>query len=304
MKHLFIVCLFILLPKIFNAQTYAYKPIGFDTSCYWVEHWHMYDGGDPMDCTGERLISIEKDSIINGVQYWKAINYPTTKWSGFGTLCNSFYLNSYQFIREDTIARKIFKYTPNGETVILDFNLQVNDTFNINYYSYNPIVDSITRDVLLNGDSTTIQHGHFGISNHYKTIEGVGANFNFIWSGYGEWGTPLYTLKCFNKNGQTLYIDSSMSYDCIKKPLYDPTSIANISSKDLDIRFNNHQLSFNNTLGNIGTYCLIDMQGNCIIKKQFSESFVATQLPALPIGIYLFKINVGNLLYVEKLKIE
>ena len=75
MKHLFIVCLFILLPKIFNGQTYAYKPIGFDTSCYWVEHWHMYDGGDPMDCAGERLISIEKDTIINGVNYWKGKRY-------------------------------------------------------------------------------------------------------------------------------------------------------------------------------------------------------------------------------------
>ncbi len=95
-----------------------------------------------------------------------------------------------------------------------------------------------------------------------------------------------------------------MTYDCIKKPLYDPTSIANISAKYLDIRFNNHQLSFNNTLGNIGTYSLIDMQGNCIIKKQFSESFVATQLPELPIGIYLFKLNIGTLQFVEKLKIE
>ena len=291
MKHLFIICLLILLPKIFNAQTYAYKPIGFDTSCYWVEFWHEYAGG-AADCWGDRIISIEKDTLINSITYWKAINYPTSAMQGGGWPCN-YYINFIEYIREDTTTRKIYMYNQNGDIEILDFNMQGN-----------PLLDSITRNVLLNGDSTTIQHGHFGLGYHYKTIEGVGANYSFIWSGYGEWSTPFYTLKCFHKNGQTLYLDSSMTYDCIKKPVYDPTSIANLNSKDLDIQFSNHQLSFNNTLGNTGTYCLIDMQGNCIIKKQFSEAFISTQLPALPIGIYLFKINVGIAQYVEKLKIE
>jgi hypothetical protein len=213
--NLLIVCL--LMAGSTNAQTYTYKPMGFDTSCFWASEYYFYDGG--YYCRGERLSMVAGDTVIGGNRFYQILTY-TTAFTGtsdaFPQFCYAeLNASAVQYLREDTIARKVYN---NAGAVVLDFNLAIGDTMIRNTNSRMPIrLDSISI-INVNGVDRRFQWGHgMAAGFPYQSIEGVGANYNFPVSKFGEWDIPTYRLRCFSKGGQTLYSNGSLPA-CTKKP--------------------------------------------------------------------------------------
>lgn len=211
-----------------NAQTYTYKPIGFDTSCYWLSEYYYYSDGQY--CKGEKLSMVAKDTLIGTHRFSEIITYGTAFTS---TNMPPFFcygeLNavSISYLREDTAARKIYN---SAGAVVLDYKLTTGDTMKIpgRFQVVPLIIDSISIQNI-NGIDRRLQWGQTqsfsGSSGLYHTIEGIGANYNFPEIMYGEWLIPTYKLRCYSKGAQTLFTDGSIT-NCPKKPRV-PLSVAN-----------------------------------------------------------------------------
>lgn len=84
----------------------------------------------------------------------------------------------------------------------MQYNLQIGDTVRSHK---NYTIDSITTENF-NGVSRICRWSHlFSNNSPYRIIDGIGADINFPISAYGEWQSPVYLLKSFNKNRVTLY---------------------------------------------------------------------------------------------------
>lgn len=192
------------------SQSYTYKKFDLDTSCFWIYDYYFYGGGTGLpECAGEKIISVEKDTIIGANTFYKLRIYTSIKTITSigceGTIVN-YFKETNLYVREDTLNQTIVDVNNN---VLIDYNLNVGDTLNIGLNYGNPIVDSVTIDTI-NGISRRRMWSHFGIGNIYSTIEGIGSNMNFLIHQYGEWQTPSYReLKCYSKNGVILYPNNS-----------------------------------------------------------------------------------------------
>jgi hypothetical protein len=299
MRFLYLLIITFFITHNLHAQNY--QPIGFDTSCYWIHHWHNYNGAGPVDCSGTRIAQITKDTLINNQQYWKVEDCPITPLQGSGGFCIPMYYGTkIAYIREDTITQKIYMYNVLGDNVLLNYNLAINDTFQFG----NMIVDSITTEILHNGDSMLVHHGVFGIANHYKMIQKVGANYNFIFSGYGEWATPFFSLISFTKQQKVVYFDSQFGIDTLKKPCYTPNSLAKIDKKEINFKHINQVISFDNYKLSKGKLSIVNMVGECVWGVSFSTSNILIKTPNLASGIYVVKINMDNYIFTEKIRVE
>jgi hypothetical protein len=116
----------------------------------------------------KRIYFTDQDTLINGLTYRisKLQNIITLRPNG--EFCPPLAVeqatnNTYEFLREDTIAKKVFIYTPgiNGgkDELFYDFSMNPGDTLNSSYYldqNHVFILDSIGTFYLNNGESRRI----------------------------------------------------------------------------------------------------------------------------------------------------
>jgi hypothetical protein len=106
-----LLLLILFFAKQMQAQNYI--PMNLDTSCFWVNDASFYNGfsGSPVYCNYESTSYVEKDTIINGLHYFKIISYLSTHLSANPSWaineCNFIdKTNRVSFMREDTILKK------------------------------------------------------------------------------------------------------------------------------------------------------------------------------------------------------
>lgn len=106
------------------------------------------------------------------------------------------------YVREDTIAKKVFyRYQPDSsEKVLLDYNLQVGDTFNFGFYMSSVVsIDS----TLINNVWHKVWHfarGWHGEQPLY-IIEGIGTSYGPTYFTYPWARDDVESLYCFSNSG-------------------------------------------------------------------------------------------------------
>jgi len=291
MKHIYLAFL-LFGPFCIYAQSYTYKALDLDTSCFWIHsYYHYYPS---QECSGEKTTIVEKDTLINSTSYYKLRTYTTQIGIVSGSICSNALIpfDVITFLREDTSAKKIYKWMGgSAEVPLLDFAKNIGDTLDIGLYSYNPIVDSIAIQTF-NGIDRKMQFGVFGLGNLYATIEGIGATYSFPVSGYGEWHSPDFTLLCYSKGGVTLYPDSSTP--CLKGPKVF-VGLNDIPSLKINYTFNKNTFSIQD-IGNKQVELFVySIQGALLFEEKYIHSwykkeFTSTFSP----GVYVFSLRSGN----------
>jgi hypothetical protein len=295
------ILLLIFFFQILNSfsQSYTYKKFDLDTSCFWVYDYYYY--GNQPECAGEKIISVEKDTIIGTNTFYKLRIYTSiktiTSLSCEGTILN-YFKETNLYVREDTINQTLVDVNNN---VLIDYNLNVGDTLNIGLNNQNPTVDSATIDTI-NGIPRRRMWSHFGLGNIYTTIEGIGANMNFLVHQYGEWLTPAYReLKCYSKNGTTVYPDNSNS-TCVKNY---PVNITEINRESSFYEYLGRDIFKINSLLYPIEIQILDFNGRMLYKKQVNNNLpIKIPLDLKPIPILIIRLINEHTIKTYKLKIN
>lgn len=295
MKTLWTLLFFIFFSgKIFSQ---AYVPLNLDTSCVWVHDFSYYEGFNGVfTCNCELTTYVEKDTLINGFTYFKLKTYATSNSSSFPSEkineCNWKLQTKYTFIREDTLLKKIFKLA--YDTVAVDFGLQINDTVNVfcTNGASTPVIDSVTIENF-NGINRLCKWTTTSLMNPYRIIEGIGAEMNFPLRVFGEFCIPAYYLKCYKKNGITLYPNNPID-SCIKGPFV-PVGIKENYVQNLEVIFANNGLKVENPKNEMLKITIFDMLGQVIYIEKFNESHFSKPIDCMATtGIYILRVDSKN----------
>lgn len=186
-----------------NAQANIYHPFP-DSDYVWFEISHRDiicpEGGGRISETFS--YSLGEDTIINSFIYKKVIKSACTTrncYQGGSGERNYYFEPNFQFLRQDSITRKVFCNANGADSLLYDFNLSVGDTLspsyiNHDFYNINSIITVSSIDSVLVG----IQfHKRFILHNSQTTIssfliEGIGSslglfhNLNDIFFGFGR----------------------------------------------------------------------------------------------------------------------
>jgi hypothetical protein len=206
------------------------------------------------------------------------------------------------FLREDTSQKKIFRiinFTSGQEELLLDYNLQTGDTLKF-LGNFNPIVDSNGTENF-NGVLRKVLYSTIN-SNTYKLIEEIGGNINFPLIGYGEWGIPIYTLKCYSKGGQILYGDTSQP--CLKKPAI-AVSTKDVFKNNFTLTYSNNSFQIDNPNNEKLKIVLLDLMGNKIISETTNSIYYQSKIAnSISTGIYFLQVGNEKGRVVKKIGVE
>lgn len=303
-KNIIVIIVILFSGKICSAQLGTYLPINYNPSTYWNMNYTVYSGGSA-DCHAEQTFEVKSDTFINSKQYWKIKNYFNYFWSGSTGICPLYfnsYQNSYFYLREDSIQRKVYQLDMDSlkEIELINFGLMQNDTLNLaNKMKFK--IDTITIENI-NGVNRRCQY-FTNFFTQYKTIEGIGCSINFPLSGYGEWATPVFNLQCFNNYGNNLFVDNNYSKPCDKYPQIFLSTNDFIKQKvELD------QLEKSLILKNINNLKLdiklYSIEGKELKHISSQEKFYSIDLSSLIEGIYIIQINSYDFQLNKKINVK
>jgi len=182
------------------------------TNTYWDEYY-VIEPEFFCYTSAVRIFFIDQDTTINGLTYQisKSQNIISLNPNGFcpPLAVEPTLYNTYYFLREDTISKKVFIYTPdiNGgkDQLFYDFSLNPGDTLQSSYYfdqNQIYILDSIGTFYLNDGESRKIFWFQANYTGYFPTyyIESIG-NSQGLYS-------PL-----------TEFLESYGGYLCVKEDL-------------------------------------------------------------------------------------
>ncbi len=286
MKYTF----FLILISVGNCfgQAYNFLPMNLDTSCIWVYEYYNYHSNGFNECSGEKITFIDKDTVIGQYKYFKLVTYTSEiANSQPQAFCqNALFKNDViTFVREDTALHQIIDLSNN---VLIDFNKNIGQTIDIGLNGDNPKVDSITIDTF-NLILRKVCWGTFGLVNDYRTIEGIGATYNFPIREYGEWFTPAYRLKCYSKNGQDLY-PNNFPDPCVKKPKA-PVGIGEYSLKPINYILIDKNISILGSPQFPLDLHIYDLTGRILFRTKIMDNKQINLSSILNSGLYLFSIT-------------
>lgn len=248
----------------------------------------------------DRKISVNGDTIINGLQYKKYYNADSN-------FSNPFYLAA---LREDITTQKVFAFHPTDsvERILYDFSATVGDTVESQsiYTGWLGWSQPFLFQVLA-VDSISI------LGNYHKRLKvkslceiqpiedywvaGIGSVSAGLFDAgmYGFCGAICFSappvLLCYERDGNLL-IDNPSYDNCIEFPLGtkeleqeigvsiypNPTSdIVTITSKEI-----------------IDNYSIYSINNQLILSKKNNSNFVEVSFANLPSGVYFVKINTSK----------
>lgn len=184
------------------------------------------------------------------------------------------------FIREDTIAKKVFIYdfATNNDDLFYDFNLVAGDTLKSTFAGQGVelIVDSVSTIALLNGQIRKI----FYLNNAEYYIESIGGSqglHHSMTKGISHWET----IYCISENnsilwgGQCLGTVGITESDLNSKVIF-PNPFDNILNVDMTVNDSFQIFLYNNL-------------SNEILHKSFRKS-ISLSTAHIKNGIYFYKI--------------
>lgn len=202
------------------GQTNVYHPFP-DSGAVWRMNLESYCNIPmPGSCHTDYQYVTGGDTIINGDKYVK-VYYQAMNSSCYLIQGNPFYQCStpvyisfyYCAYRNDTIAKKVFKYAGGGNLDILlyDFNLNIGDSINADRCA----------QVIVDVDSIMINNAYrkkYILNNGNWIIEGIGHagnQFGNVFTGpFDGCGEPcvcnmIWSFSCYRELGITVYPDTS-----------------------------------------------------------------------------------------------
>jgi len=290
MKRL-LYLLFFLNPIFLFAQTNVYHPFP-DSNAVWNEQYDYYDFYPSPICIDNYSITINGDTMINGLLYRKLLTpfvqhqYIPPHFVGPQVLTG--YLGA---LRQDINDRKVYfvaRYD-SLETVLYDFNLNVGDT--IIARTFCAVTVSSIDSILIGSDYRKRWVSYGSILGPVEFIEGIGSSKGLLSSwdcegdGYGK------NLNCFQQDGVTLWPFSSAT-DCNLITTIEES----LSSKVL------YELSPNpfRIHSKIVTYAEFDQLeifnsiGIRVRTQKVCGNEIIIEKGALPVGIYFFILGSSN----------
>ncbi len=298
-KLILIVCFLGFLSNSF-AQTNVYHPFP-DSNVVWNFERHRFCQFGSVD--DHFSIMISGDTLINSQIYHKlTIPFIQTIYSG---TCTPIDFSGYQgAIRQDTVARKVFIVPPSFsvEQLFYDFNLQIGDTIK----GYLETIMSL-KDTVISIDSVMVgnkYHKRWFINDWYSIymIEGIGSTNGLLFQSPGHvTDYNVFTITCFQQNGQTLYPDTAINCPLI-------TSINSVDETSNQIKvFPNPfstttQISFDKTYQTLDL-SIIDLQGKIIQQKSYHDcNKITLDRAGIANGFYFLRVSLDGK-FVETKKI-
>ncbi|MFN0187693.1 MAG: T9SS type A sorting domain-containing protein [Bacteroidia bacterium] len=193
--------LFTLIILLASTATFAqnYQPLLKPTLA-----WQILHGDGTYICNlrdGDHFF-IQGDTMLSGQLYFKVYTQPIISINP-GPYCPPFAIDGnslpalYLFLREDTIARKVFMRSNNVDTLLYDFNLVQGDTLKTYHFgsTYEYIIDSVGITTFNIGCLRKI----FYLNTGENYIEGIGGSQGIQYpmiQGLGFWEEPI----CISEN--------------------------------------------------------------------------------------------------------
>lgn len=253
-------------------------------------YWDMVntDGLLPCFTANASRTYIHGDTLIGGQRYHVLHAYSVvstgTMWPGF--FCPPFAVDTSKnsiagFIREDTLARKVYIYSfgNNRDTLLYDFSLTQGDTLKA-YYSKN-VIDSVGVTTLINGEKRKIFYIHGTAPNKSYYIEGIGGSMGII--------TPLYLplggegeLVCAAQKNVRLWgqqcFDQLMGINTVSGN--DFFTIAPNPSQDF--------IRINRSKATPAVFNVYDFTGRILVSEKLANTFELIDIRQFVSGVYFY----------------
>jgi hypothetical protein len=286
-----VICQTGISPLLVYSQSY-HKLIR--TNTYWDNYFTdvmCYSNIDRIFFTGS-------DTIISGISYKMSRQFPFAAVYQ-GPLCPPFVIDTisfstFSFIREDTIARKVYIYASEysqPDQLLYDFSLKVGDTLKSEYNGDDTFIVTAI-------DTVTLNDGEF----RKKFIFNNNPYFNYyIESLGGSDGlfTPYYEPNsggyfCISQNDTSLwgtecdyYFVGMKEKQESKLSLY-PDPAIDIITIEISITPAQNQLSIMNACGDE------------LITRQITQPKTQIDVSSLPSGIYFVRLTSDRMAFVGK----
>lgn len=292
-KFLKIWFLFVLISIEISAQ--EYHPTLGDTNV-----WKIVS---TFESTLTETYSTKKDTVLGGRNYKE-----------FGL---SNFLNVYGYIREDSVAQKIYirpleTHNDTSEYVMYDFSLAINDSielFSINDWLSESMgfytVDSIK---LTNIDGTQRKkfflsgkpHVYYGVKENPVWIEGIGSLGNFLYPGISVDEMNLGELSCFFKDSKLIY--HSSKFDSCDVFIMGTNETKNKNTLEIyPIPFDNY-LTIKFNYPNKASIRIINKMGQIVyFKKSIKIDNLNLDLSFLEDNLYILQIFNNEMLETKKI---
>jgi hypothetical protein len=249
--------------------------------------WCSLEGGAHYFFQGDTVIQGKQYQIIFRNQIVTANGNPIPYCAPFLINSNNSFLAG--FIREDTLAKKVFVFDQmnNLDALLYDFTLSPGDTLNSDYATMgvNLIVDSIGTISLLNGDLRRIfylgplENGPNGIF-YIEGIGGSGGLQNGLVFALGHWGIP----QCIKENSIQIYGNECIGFVGLEENSNQNMMrvFPNPAQDFIDLEINDY---------NGRTFYLKDLAGRIIFRKMLNEKLERIDISDLSSGSYFYSVS-------------
>jgi hypothetical protein len=280
MKTQIATLILIILSSIAYTQNYN-KLLRINT--YWDDHFISYPNIGCYNYAHRKYID-NQDTIIDGHTYIIIKAYPFHSQNPL--FCPPFTIDTisyptYYYLREDTIAKKVYINFNEGDQILYDFSLLPGDTLHSTYTGYGTelILDTIVNISLLNGEirKKFVFENYMPNSSYY--IESIGGSnglcepiVSFEWDG---------GFFCVKENSINLWGDDCEFWfvDVSKNDLHDVNIYPNPASTNITIETSSH-----------GRVSILNLSGQKLLHLGITEPKARIDISSLPNGVYIVKL--------------
>lgn len=285
--------LLVLLMSIGFIQQQAFSQINsyFQNNPEWEINFASYG----MDCVGYQdhyNYYLNGDTLINTDVFKKV--FKKGIYSQLDASCMPYNHTPYVetlpsfFLR--SLGKQVFLILPGetDDTLLFDFDLEVNDTLPLTYNNEDP---SLTVTAI---DSTLTPNGYlksFQLSNGYYLYEGIGSSGGLVEGIFPYFLSGIHQLLCYSLN-DTAYVLSSGGSCTVSLSIQEfknefiSTVYPNPFTENTIIRLNQE-------LSN-ATLVVLDLTGAMVKSISFSGTEVKLERDGLSSGVYSYQVRSGS----------
>src|SRR5690606_21965178 len=271
----------------FGQNYQGYVPF-HDSNAVWIDGDHYIDNSNPNYSYCRSLeYSIVKDTVINSKTYQKIDVNVKEFTNPHNCYPYNYTIHSWgsQFIRNDSLNKKIWLLRGNSDTLLYDFDLQLNQTYPETFLDPDTFMGTVTEiDTIYLYNRWRKRYKISDCNTHYL-IEGLGStqgfmNVNFCYAG-GR------TLHCMSENNNGVYPDTNTSCQLV-------TDISEIKTENINFGLYPNpssgtiNLSVEKPLQSIEIY---NLQGQKV--QEINSKVRSWELPEQS-GLYLIRIQDGD----------